>query len=407
MNETTIEKFWDAHPCGDHIVGGLTERFAGDYERFFTQYDAWRYDQEGHILECLDALHVDGKAVLEIGLGEGAEAEQLVRRGAHYSGLDLTSASIERVAARLRAAGPPLRGPEAGVGARDPVARRLVRPRLQPWRAPPHPRHREGPAGDPPRAEPRGRARGHALRPAVTELPGVHQVRCVAPHWRWPTRWPVPGSTAHGASSVSTSPTPSRRGWVATCDWATSCTAAPTDRSTPSPVCTTSTAWPPTSPTSRSRSRTSATCTRRRCPSPAGRWPASSAGTSGCTSVPLLICVALSASPASAALRRLLVAALHRACCRLPAAHCAALFFVAGLAGARPVLLIAALHRRASPHGGAVRRPRSVSNGPTADPARPKDAVWWSVPLVGCRGGRWASRSRSTTGRCRGSRGSW
>jgi ubiquinone/menaquinone biosynthesis C-methylase UbiE len=101
LNETTIEQFWDAHPCGDHIVGGLSERFAGDYERFFTQYDAWRYDQESHILECLDALHVDGKAVLEIGLGEGSEAEQLVRRGAHYSGLDLTSSSIQRVAARF------------------------------------------------------------------------------------------------------------------------------------------------------------------------------------------------------------------------------------------------------------------------------------------------------------------
>lgn len=101
MNEHTIEAFWSAHPCGDHLVGGLDDRFAGDYEQFFEQYDAWRYDQEGHIPACLDGLRLRGRRTLEIGLGEGAEAEQLIRRGALYSGLDLTSTSIERVRQRL------------------------------------------------------------------------------------------------------------------------------------------------------------------------------------------------------------------------------------------------------------------------------------------------------------------
>ena len=49
MNETEVGEFWNSHPCGDHIVGGLHGEFGDDYERFFATYDAWRYDQERHI----------------------------------------------------------------------------------------------------------------------------------------------------------------------------------------------------------------------------------------------------------------------------------------------------------------------------------------------------------------------
>jgi len=101
MQETEIESFWDSHPCGDHIVGGLNGTFRGDYERFFDQYDAWRYDQEGHILACLDGLDLEDRKVLEIGLGQGADSEQLIRRGARWSGLDLTAAAVDRVRSRL------------------------------------------------------------------------------------------------------------------------------------------------------------------------------------------------------------------------------------------------------------------------------------------------------------------
>ncbi len=101
MNETEVQTFWNAHPCGDHIVGGLREEFADDYERFFTAYDRWRYDQEGHIPACLDRFPWAGKKVLEIGLGQGTESEQLIRRGARWSGLDLTAESVARVGARL------------------------------------------------------------------------------------------------------------------------------------------------------------------------------------------------------------------------------------------------------------------------------------------------------------------
>ena len=101
MNQEQIQSFWNAHPCGDHIVGGLHQRFDDDHERFFAAYDAWRYDQESHIPEMLDRVDWRGRRVLEIGLGEGAESEQLIRRGALWSGLDLTDESVARVRARL------------------------------------------------------------------------------------------------------------------------------------------------------------------------------------------------------------------------------------------------------------------------------------------------------------------
>lgn len=102
MDEEQVQEFWNAHPCGDHIVGGLRGRYDDDHERFFRAYDAWRYDRESHIPDCLDLTDWGGKQVLEIGLGQGAESEQLIRRGARWSGLDLTRESVDRVAARLR-----------------------------------------------------------------------------------------------------------------------------------------------------------------------------------------------------------------------------------------------------------------------------------------------------------------
>jgi SAM-dependent methyltransferase len=101
MDEKTVQRFWQDHACGDAQVGGLRERFRGDYEEFFTEYDRFRYQNERHLPTCIDALNVAGKQVLEIGLGEGSESEQLIRRGAHWSGVDLTAESVARVRTRM------------------------------------------------------------------------------------------------------------------------------------------------------------------------------------------------------------------------------------------------------------------------------------------------------------------
>ncbi len=101
MDEQTVQSFWQDHACGDAQVGGLWDRFKGDYDQFFTDYDQFKYRTERHLPKCIEGLNVSGKQVLEIGLGEGAESEQLIRQGARWSGVDLTAESIGRVRTRL------------------------------------------------------------------------------------------------------------------------------------------------------------------------------------------------------------------------------------------------------------------------------------------------------------------
>lgn len=100
MNEAAIQDFWQTHPCGTNL---LDRRSFDEYDRFFREYDALKYTLEKHIPACLDDLRVSGEQVLEIGLGQGAESEQLIRRGAHWTGLDLTAEAVARVRTRLEA----------------------------------------------------------------------------------------------------------------------------------------------------------------------------------------------------------------------------------------------------------------------------------------------------------------
>jgi glycosyltransferase involved in cell wall biosynthesis/SAM-dependent methyltransferase len=121
--ESDIAGFWEAHPCGDEMLGGLVERYGADFTTFFKAYDESRYHIESHIPRCLDELGVKGARVLEIGLGQGAESEQLIRRGAHWTGLDLTAESVRRVQVRLEMRNLPyvglLRGSATHIPAED------------------------------------------------------------------------------------------------------------------------------------------------------------------------------------------------------------------------------------------------------------------------------------------------
>jgi SAM-dependent methyltransferase len=102
MNEGETKDFWNAHPCGAELVGDLTEETRADYEEFFNRYDRYRYQKEPHILTNLDHIGFRDKRVLEIGLGQGADAEQIVKRGGVYSGVDLTDESVKRVQMRFQ-----------------------------------------------------------------------------------------------------------------------------------------------------------------------------------------------------------------------------------------------------------------------------------------------------------------
>src|SRR4051812_23461619 len=99
--ESEIKEFWQTHPCGAELVGDLTTETRSEFEDFFDRYDKFRYAKEPHILTNLDRIDFAGKHVLEIGLGQGADAEQIVRRGGIYRGIDLTDESVKRVMMRF------------------------------------------------------------------------------------------------------------------------------------------------------------------------------------------------------------------------------------------------------------------------------------------------------------------
>ncbi len=99
--ESEIREFWQANPCGAELVGDLTEETRDTYTDFFDRYDAYRYSKEPHILTNLDRIGFMGKSVLEIGLGQGADSEQIVRRDGIFSGVDLTSESVKRTRMRF------------------------------------------------------------------------------------------------------------------------------------------------------------------------------------------------------------------------------------------------------------------------------------------------------------------
>lgn len=79
MDEQAVQRFSQAHACGDARIGALRERFHGDYEKFCTDYDQFQYQDERHLPVCIDGLDVSGKQVLEIGLGGGSDSERLIR----------------------------------------------------------------------------------------------------------------------------------------------------------------------------------------------------------------------------------------------------------------------------------------------------------------------------------------
>ena len=101
IGESEIRAHWQANPVGESLVGRLDAEFRSDYDAFFTAYDRWYYEGQPHVLRSLDRFSWEGKRVLEIGLGQGSDAEQLIRRGAVWSGIDLTQESVRRVSRRL------------------------------------------------------------------------------------------------------------------------------------------------------------------------------------------------------------------------------------------------------------------------------------------------------------------
>lgn len=87
--KTRVRNFWDARPCGTFGRVPLNPT-----RSYFDALRERRYRLEPFILEILDSLDLCGKEVLEIGCGVGTDGVELARRGAQYTGVDASPASL-------------------------------------------------------------------------------------------------------------------------------------------------------------------------------------------------------------------------------------------------------------------------------------------------------------------------
>lgn len=96
--------FWD-ELCGTGLATklGITEITPESVARFDEAYMA----QYPYLARYLDDLPIEGREVLEIGLGFGTVGENLVRRGARYHGADIAAGPVAMLRDRLRWLGRP------------------------------------------------------------------------------------------------------------------------------------------------------------------------------------------------------------------------------------------------------------------------------------------------------------
>ena len=88
--EWKIQDYWNRQPCNvNHSQQPL-----GTVE-YFAEVTARRYRVEPHILDFAQFHRWQGRRVLEIGCGIGTDAEQFVRHGAEYTGIDISDASLQ------------------------------------------------------------------------------------------------------------------------------------------------------------------------------------------------------------------------------------------------------------------------------------------------------------------------
>jgi SAM-dependent methyltransferase len=91
-------EFWD-ELCGSHLARRLGIRDASPGE--LARFDAAYLGIYPYLLSYFPRAQVEGRRVLEVGLGYGTLSEALARMGADYHGLDIAAGPVEMVRHRL------------------------------------------------------------------------------------------------------------------------------------------------------------------------------------------------------------------------------------------------------------------------------------------------------------------
>ncbi len=94
--KTAVADFWNAEPCGT--------RYLAEPDSFDT-HARERYRLEPYIADFAQFSSSTGLRVLEIGVGMGADYSRWLKAGAIATGVDISSESLARTAARCQAAG--------------------------------------------------------------------------------------------------------------------------------------------------------------------------------------------------------------------------------------------------------------------------------------------------------------
>ncbi len=92
-----IEEYWDRRPCNIRH-----SNLSHNTLNYFREIDRRRYFIESHILAFAEFEKWKNKRVLEIGCGIGIDGIRFVLAGAEYSGIELSSKSLEIAQQRFK-----------------------------------------------------------------------------------------------------------------------------------------------------------------------------------------------------------------------------------------------------------------------------------------------------------------
>ena len=95
LEKEAVRDFWDNASCGEDLYLG------GDSKLHYLEQARIRYELEPYILEFAEFKKSQGKTVLEIGVGLGADHQQFAEAGALLTGVDLTQRAITHTRKRF------------------------------------------------------------------------------------------------------------------------------------------------------------------------------------------------------------------------------------------------------------------------------------------------------------------